>query len=50
VDLENAEEYAANTGTDGQCDIRRDLADAFNMCDKSVSFQDTERQHCRRHE
>jgi hypothetical protein len=33
VDLENAEEDAADTATGGQHDIRRDLTDAFDMCD-----------------
>jgi hypothetical protein len=32
VDLENAEEDAADVGTGGQCDIRRNLANAFDMC------------------
>jgi hypothetical protein len=33
VDLENAEEDTTNAGVDGQRDIRRDLADVFDMCD-----------------
>jgi hypothetical protein len=33
VDLENAEEDAADAGTGGQRDIRRDLANTFDMCD-----------------
>jgi hypothetical protein len=33
VDPENAEEDAADAATGGQRDIRRDLTDAFDMCD-----------------
>jgi hypothetical protein len=33
VDLENAEEDAADAAAGGQRDIRCDLTDAFNMCD-----------------
>jgi hypothetical protein len=33
VDLENAKEDVADAGTGGQCDIHRDLADSFDMCD-----------------
>jgi hypothetical protein len=33
VDLENAEEDAANAGAGGQHDIYHDLTDAFDMCD-----------------
>jgi hypothetical protein len=39
VDLENAKEYAANAGADGQRDIRCDLADAFDMCDNQQVFK-----------
>jgi hypothetical protein len=33
VDLENAEEDAADAAAGGQRDIRRDLTDTFDMCD-----------------
>jgi hypothetical protein len=39
VDLENAEEDTANAGVDGQRDIRRDLVDAFDMCDNQQVFK-----------
>jgi hypothetical protein len=39
VDPENTEEDAADIGTGGQRDIRRDLADAFDMCDNQQVFK-----------
>jgi hypothetical protein len=33
IDLENAEEDAADAAAGVQCDIRRDLTDTFDMCD-----------------
>jgi hypothetical protein len=41
VDLENTEEDVANAGADGQRDIHRDLADAFDMCDNQQVFKMT---------
>jgi hypothetical protein len=37
--LENAEEDAADAGAGGQRDIRRDLTDAFDMCDNQQVFK-----------
>jgi hypothetical protein len=37
--LENAEEDAARVGTNGQRDICRDLADAFDMCYNQQVFK-----------
>jgi hypothetical protein len=39
VNLENAEEDAADAGAGGQRDIRHDLADAFDMCDNQQVFK-----------
>jgi hypothetical protein len=39
VDLENAEEDAADTATGGQHDIRHDLTDAVDMCDNQQVFK-----------
>jgi hypothetical protein len=39
VDLENAEEDAADVGAGGQRDIRRDLANAFDVCDNQQVFK-----------
>jgi hypothetical protein len=39
VDLENIEEDAIDAGVDGQHDIRRDLANAFDMCDNQQVFK-----------
>jgi hypothetical protein len=39
VDLENAEEDAARAGADGQRDIRRNLTDAFDICDNQQVFK-----------
>jgi hypothetical protein len=38
VNLENAEEDAADVGAGGQRDIRCDLTDAFDMCDNQQVF------------
>jgi hypothetical protein len=37
--LENAKEDAVRAGADGQRDICRDLADAFDMCDNQQVFK-----------
>jgi hypothetical protein len=39
VDLENAEEDAADANAGGQCDIHRDLTDTFDMCDNQQVFK-----------
>jgi hypothetical protein len=39
VDLENAEEDAADAASGSQHDIRRDLTDAFDMCDNQQVFK-----------
>jgi hypothetical protein len=39
VDLENAEEDAADAGAGGQRDIHRNLTDAFDMCDNQQVFK-----------
>jgi hypothetical protein len=39
VDLENAEEDAADAGAGGQRNIRCDLIDAFNKCDNQQVFK-----------
>jgi hypothetical protein len=39
VNLENVEEDAANAAAGGQCDIRYDLIDAFDMCDNQQVFK-----------
>jgi hypothetical protein len=39
VDLENAEEDAANAAAVGQHDIHRNLTDAFDMCDNQQVFK-----------
>jgi hypothetical protein len=39
VDLENAEEDAADAGAGGKRDICRDLTDAFDMCNNQQVFK-----------
>jgi hypothetical protein len=39
VDLENAKEDATDAAVGGQHDIRRDLADTFDMCNNQQVFK-----------